>query len=128
MPVLIVAGYPVVSSPIQIGDLAERLPELKILIAHGGQLAMHGLGIFDCLEVVKSTANVYVETSGIPETGTESLIERVVLEASADRVVFGTNMPINDAHMELERIEVAMIPQQAKLQILGANLARILGL
>jgi predicted TIM-barrel fold metal-dependent hydrolase len=128
MPVLVVAGYPVVSSPIQIGDLAERLPELTILIAHGGQLAMHGLGIFDCLEVVKSTANVYVETSGIPETGTESLIERVVLETSADRVVFGTNMPINDARMELERIEVAMVPQQAKLQILGANLARILGL
>ncbi len=128
MPVLVVAGYPVLSSPIQIGDLAERLPELTIFIAHGGQLAMHGLGIFDCLTVVQSNTNVYVETSGIPETGTESLIERTVLETSPGRVVFGTNMPINHPQMEIERIRVAAIPEQAKQSILGINLARILRL
>jgi predicted TIM-barrel fold metal-dependent hydrolase len=128
MPVLVVAGYPVVSTPIQIGDLAERLPELTLLIAHGGQLAMHGLGIFDCLNVVQSNPNVYVESSGIPETGTESLIERAVLEASAERVVFGTNMPINHPQMELERIRVAAISETARQQILGSNMAKILAL
>ena len=110
------------------GDLAERLPELILLIAHGGQLAMHGLGIFDCLNVVQSNANVYVESSGIPETGTESLIERAVLETSAERVVFGTNMPINHPQMELERIRVAAIPETARQQILGSNMAKILAL
>lgn len=128
MPLLVVAGHPNVSSPLQIGDLAERLPALQILIAHGGQLAMHGLGIMDCLLVVKSVPNVHVETSGIPETGTESLIERVVLEVSPERVVFGANTPINHPEMELERIQAANIPAAAKTDILGPNAARILGL
>lgn len=128
MVVLVVAGHPNLSSPIQVGDLAERLPDLRILLAHGGQLAMHGLGIMDCLLVVQATANVYVESSGIPETGTESLIERAVLEVSPERVVFGTNAPINHPDMELERIRVAAVPDDAKQQILGTNIARILGL
>jgi predicted TIM-barrel fold metal-dependent hydrolase len=128
LPVLVEAGFPVLSTPIQIGDLAERLPDLVLLIGHGGQLAMHGLGIFDCLNAVQSNANVYVESSGIPETGTESLIERAVLEASPERVVFGTNMPINHPQMEIERIRVAAIPETARQQILGSNMARILGL
>ena len=128
MPVLVVAGHPCLSSPIQVGDLAERLPELTIIMAHGGQLAMHGLGIFDCLLVVKTTGKVYVETSGIPETGTEGLIERAVLEVSPDRVIFGSNSPINDPAMELERIRVSRIPEGAQSQIMGANLAAILRL
>lgn len=128
LPVLVVAGFPIASSPIQVGDLAVRLPALTVLMLHGGQLAMHGLGIMDCLNVVRAVPNVYVETSGIPETGTESLIERVVLDVSADRVVFGTNAPINDPGMELERIAVAQVPEDAKRKILGPNLARILAL
>lgn len=128
LPVLVVAGHPNLSSPVQIGDLAERLPTLTVLIAHGGQLAMHGLGIMDCLLVVQTAANVYVESSGIPETGAECLIERIVLEVSADRVVFGTNSPINHPEMELERIHAARIPAAAKTQILGSNAARILGI
>ena len=126
LPVLVVAGFPMASSPIQVGDLAVRLPSLTVVMLHGGQLAMHGLGIMDCLNVVRAVPNVFVETSGIPETGTESLIERVVLEVSPERVLFGTNSPINDPEMELERIAVAQVPQAAKRQILGPNLARIL--
>jgi predicted TIM-barrel fold metal-dependent hydrolase len=128
IPTLIVSGYPCLSSPIQVGDLAERIPELTIIMAHGGQLAMHGLGIFDCLLVVKATERVFVETSGIPETGTEGLIERSVLEVSTDRVIFGSNSPVNDPAMELERIRVSRIPEDAKNRIMGANLAAILGL
>lgn len=128
LPVLVVAGFPVASSPIQVGDLAVRLPALTVLMLHGGQLAMHGLGIMDCLNVVRAVPNVYVETSGIPETGTESLIEHVVLDVSPDRVVFGTNAPINDPGMELERVAVAKVPEDAKRKILGPNLARILAL
>jgi predicted TIM-barrel fold metal-dependent hydrolase len=87
---------------------------------------MHGLGILDCLLVVKEVPNVFVETSGIPETGTESLIERIVLDVSAERVVFGTNSPINHPEMELERVHVAAVPDAARAQILGPNLARLL--
>ena len=128
MPILVVAGHPNVSSPIQIGDLAEQVPTLDILMAHGGQLAMHGLGILDCLSVVNDVPNVYVESSGIPETGTESLIEHIVCDVSPTRVVFGTNTPINHPEMEIERVVVANIADSAKEQIFGANIARILGL
>ena len=128
VPVLVVAGYPVLSSPIQVGDLAERVPELTLIMAHGGQLAMHGLGIFDTLAVLKDTARVYIETSGIPETGAGNLIERAALEAGAERVLFGTNLPINDPAVELERIAAAQIPDPMKQQIRGANLARLLSM
>jgi predicted TIM-barrel fold metal-dependent hydrolase len=124
--VLVETGHPTVSSPIEVGDVARRLPALRVLLAHGGQLAMHGLGILDCLLVVKEVPNVFVETSAIPETGTESLIEQIVLTVAADRVVFGTNSPINHPEMELERVRVAAVPEAARKQILGPNLARLL--
>lgn len=126
LPLLVVAGFPMASSPIQVGDLAVRLPALTVVMLHGGQLAMHGLGIMDCLNVMRAVPNVYVETSGIPETGTESLIEHVVLDVSPERVVFGSNAPVNDPGMELERIAVARVPEEAKQRILGPNLDRIL--
>jgi predicted TIM-barrel fold metal-dependent hydrolase len=128
MPLLVVAGFPFASTPIQVGDLAARVPGLRVLMLHGGQLAMHGLGIMDCLNVVRAVPNVWVETSGIPETGSGSLIENVVVGVSPERVVFGTNAPVNEPGMELERIRVAQIPEDAKRQILGPNLARVLGL
>jgi hypothetical protein len=128
MPVLVVAGFPFASTPIQVGDLAVRVPSLKVLMLHGGQLAMHGLGIMDCLNVARTVPNVWIETSGIPETGSGSLVEHLVLEVSPERVVFGTNAPVNDPGMELERIRVAQVPEEAKRKILGPNLARILDL
>lgn len=128
MPVLVSSGHPTVSSPLEVGAVAERLPNIPFLLAHGAQLAMHGLGIMDCLAVVQKFPNVYVETSAIPETGTESLIERVVLEVSPDRVIFGTNSPINHPLMEIERVLVASVPDEAKSEIFGGNLLKLLKL
>lgn len=128
VPVLVVAGHLSLSSPIQVGDLAERVDGLTLIIAHGGQLAMHGLGIFDALQVLKDTERVYIETSGIPETGAGNLIERAALEVGAGRVLFGTNSPIYDPGVELDRVASAQIPEAAKQQIRGANFARLLSL
>jgi predicted TIM-barrel fold metal-dependent hydrolase len=128
VPVLVVAGHLSLSSPIQVGDLAERIPGLTIIMAHGGQLMMHGLGIFDAVEVLKDSARVYIETSGIPETGSNNLIERAATEVAVDRVLFGTNLPFYDPAVELERINAARIPDAMKQQMRGPNLARLLSL
>jgi uncharacterized protein len=128
VPVLVAAGYPVLSSPIQVGDLANRISGLTLIMAHGGQLAMHGLGIFDALEVLKDNGRVYLETSGIPETGAGNLIELAVQQVGAERVLFGTNLPIEHPAVELERIVAARIPDAAKDQVRGSSLARLLSL
>jgi len=128
IPVLIEAGYPALSLPVQIGVVADMYPDLTIIMAHGGQLGMSGIGIADAVEVIEDTSNVFIETSGIPETGAECLIERVVKSVGAERVIFGTNSPITHPKVEISRIEVANISNLEKDKIFGRNIGRILGI
>ena len=48
--------------------------------------------------------------------------------AGADRVLYGSDMPLMDARMQVGRIVTADISDHAKRQVLGLNAIRILGL
>jgi hypothetical protein len=126
IPVLVEAGYPALSLPIQIGEIADMHPDLAIIMAHGGQLAMSGIGIADALDVIKDTKNVYIETSGVPETGAECLVERAVKCVGAERVIFGTNSPMNDPVVEMSRVEVVNISDSEKDTIFAKSIGHLL--
>jgi len=126
LPVLVESGYPALSLPVQVGELADRHPNTKILMAHGGQLGVSGLGIPDALDVVKDSPNVYVESSGIPETGTECLVERIVRSVGAKRVIFGTNSPMNCPAVEISRILAVNISDSEKDAIFAGSIGQLI--
>ncbi len=78
------------------------------------------------VEVANECPNIYLETcSSGADHGT---IEYMVEHAGADRVLYGSDMPLMDSRFQVARIVTADMPDQAKRQVLGLNAIRLLGL
>ena len=104
--------------------LAERFPDVKWVWAHGG--GGWTWRIEGAIEVARGGANVYFETANDNTEFGE--FERLVNGVGADRVVFGSDMPLFDARQEVARIVTADIPAESKQMILGLNAVKLLGL
>jgi uncharacterized protein len=122
LPVLIATGYPWVSEAAQVGDLARRFPSLSIVMTHGGQINISGLGQADALETLRRHRNVSIETSGVYR---QDFLQDVATEIGADRVLFGSNSPLMDPRMEVARARWADVPAESRALILGGNAQRI---
>jgi predicted TIM-barrel fold metal-dependent hydrolase len=120
--VLIAAGYPWVSEASQIGDLARRFPGVPLVMTHGGQINISGLGQADAMQVLRTHPNVSMETSGVYR---QDFLEDVVAELGAARVLFGSNSPRMDPRLEVERVRWANLPDSDKAQILVGNARRL---
>jgi uncharacterized protein len=113
------------SSPGACARAAELVPDVTILLAHLGT----GLGLtlgewIDTIEMAKSHPNVYLETcTSITSYGQ---VERAVQVLGSERIVFGTDSPLLDPAVMKAKITSADIPAQAKQNILGNNMARLL--
>lgn len=122
VPVLIATGYPWVSEAAQVGDLARRHPRVGILMTHGGQINISGLGQMDALEVLRRRPNVSIETSGVYR---QDFLLDVVGELGAERVLFGSNSPRMDVRFEVERVRRAEVSEEARQLMLAGNARRM---
>jgi predicted TIM-barrel fold metal-dependent hydrolase len=118
VPVLIAAGYPWVSEASQIGDLARRFPRVRLVMTHGGQINISGLGQADAMQVLRNHLNVSIETSGVYR---QDFLEDVVAELGAERVLFGSNSPRMDPRLEVQRVRWANVAEADKGLILDGN-------
>ena len=116
--VLIAAGYPWVSEASQVGDLARRFPAVPLVMTHGGQINISGLGQADAMHVLRKHPSVSMETSGVYR---QDFLEDVVAELGAGRVLFGSNSPRMDARLEVQRVRWAKIPDADKTLVLDGN-------
>ncbi len=64
LPVCIHSGHPPYSLPWQIGLLAEKYPDVKIMMIHMGH--GHGVYIDAALKMARKYPNIYLEMSGMP--------------------------------------------------------------
>lgn len=107
------------SEPRHVARLAERYPDLKLVMAHIGGDWEYGV------KAVRHCPNVCVDTSGsIAHTG---MLEMAIDELGAERVVWGTDMPGADLIYTLAKIDRAPIRPSSKDKILGTNAERLLG-
>jgi hypothetical protein len=60
IPLLVATGYPWVSEAAQVGDLARRYPALRIIMTHGGQINISGLGQFDAGPTCRSRPRGFI--------------------------------------------------------------------
>ena len=70
--------------------------------------------------------NVYLETCS--SFRTPGVIEQLVSEVGADRVLFGSDIPLMDPRCQIGKIITADISDDAKRQVLGLNAMKLLGL
>lgn len=108
------------SDPADTAELARRHPDVKIIMAH-----LSGCGFRGVLEA-KGLPNLYLDTSGgFPE---ESLVEYAVEHLGADRVLYGSDLPIRESSVTIGRILGARLTAADRRKILFGNAARLLGL
>jgi predicted TIM-barrel fold metal-dependent hydrolase len=108
------------SDPVDTANFARKNPDVQIIMAH-----MTGFG-FRGIAEVKHLPNVSVDTSaGYPEEG---MIEYAVEQLGADRVYYGSDLPIREQSVTIGRILGARITQKDRQKILYDNAARLLRL
>jgi uncharacterized protein len=111
------------SLPKFIGEIAPEYPNAKFVAGHAGNTPVERA---QAIAVAQAHANVYLETCSTFRT--PGVIEQLVSEAGADRVLFGSDLPLMDPRPQLGKILTADISDGAKQQIVGLNAGRLLGL
>jgi predicted TIM-barrel fold metal-dependent hydrolase len=94
------AGIPF-SLPAMAIPLAQRYPDLPIVLAHGG----YGIFTAEAQMAAQLCPNIYLEPSWAPSSGIFNLVNTL----GAERVMFGSDVPINQA------------PELAKYRLLGLS-------
>lgn len=108
------------TDPEDVATLARRFPAVRIIMAH-----LTGCGVRG-VRAVEDCPNVWVDTSGAaPEAG---IVEYAVERLGADRVLYGSDVPIRDFGVALARITGSRLTAAAKKKILGDNARALLRL
>lgn len=108
------------TDPEDAALLARRFPNVRIIMAH-----LTGCGVRGVL-AVKDCDNLVVDTSGAaPEAG---IVEYAVARLGADRVLYGSDVPIRDFAVALARITGTQFDAATKRKILRNNARALLRL
>ena len=109
--------------PLRYVGLAKRYPNVRWVIAHAGNGPM---AQEEAVQAARSADNVYLEAS--TSWGDHGTIKFLVEGAGEDRVLFGSDMPEQDARYQVGRVATADISDEAKRKVLGLNAIEVLGL
>lgn len=111
--------------PDLIDDVAQRHPEVKILIGHAGSYDSWQ-SLDEHIAVVKKHDNLFLETSTMNRF--YKAVDYMVQEVGSERVIFGSDGPFHSIIAEFGSIVYARISLQEKENVLGRNMARLLGI
>jgi predicted TIM-barrel fold metal-dependent hydrolase len=112
------------STPEECAGILDAVPNAKILMAHSGGCPTALGDWFRAIEVAKHYPNLYLDSasSQIDMGYVEAMVEGV----GAERVIFGTDMPLIDPFFGLAKVTGANLTQEEKEFVLGKNIMRIL--
>jgi len=102
--------------------LAGEFPGLSIVVETQTQkILYHTRPLF---ALMRERPNVFVELSNFAGAG---FIEYAVREFGAERLVYGSFLPVSDPFVPMGMVLDADIPEEDKALIAGANLRRLIG-
>ena len=122
-PVFIHCGHPPFSLPWQIGLLAERHPDIPIVMIHMGH--GHGVYIDGSITMAKKFGNLYLEVSGMP-MGCQ--IKNAYLTVGSERVMFGIDSPFHHPSVEIQRVMSCGLNDSQLEDVFYNNAAKFMGL
>ena len=105
--------------PEAIRHAAERHPRLKLLVGHACLFSSR-----EVVGVAEEHANVYLEVSVNYEAGK---LEDTIRRLGAGRVLFGSDVPLHNPSVMLQRIRLIGLSKDEEDRILFRNVQSILG-
>lgn len=106
---------------LKIPELCKRYPGINVLLAHSGSNYDNAALMID---VVKTFDNAFLEITYTSLT--RGMIEYMVHEVGADKVIFGTDTPMRDPAPQLAWVAYARISAEDKQKIMGGNMVKLL--
>lgn len=123
VPVFIHCGHPPFSLPWSIALLAERFPNVKIVMIHMGH--GHGVYIDASIQMAKRYDNLYLEMSGMPMG---SKVREAYETVGPDRIFFGIDSPFHHPTVEIQKVLTSGLEQNALEDVFYNNIAKFLNL
>ncbi|MBQ3893498.1 MAG: amidohydrolase family protein [Desulfovibrio sp.] len=121
-PVFIHCGHPPFSLPWQIGLLAERHPDVPMVMIHMGH--GHGVYIEGSINMALKYDNLFLEVSGMP-MGCQ--IKNAYEKVGAERVMFGIDSPFHHPSVEIQRVLSCGLGDAQLEDVFYRNAAKFMG-
>ena len=121
-PVFIHCGHPPFSLPWQIGLLAERHPDVPMVMIHMGH--GHGVYIEGSINMALKYDNLFLEVSGMP-MGCQ--IKNAYEKVGAERVMFGIDSPFHHPSVEIQRVLSCGLGDAQLEDVFYGNAAKFMG-
>jgi len=119
---------PILWHPRKVADfppVVREHPKTRFIMAHLGNYASMDLAEHArAIEVARRHANVYLETSTVLLV---EWLEKAAKELPPEKLIFGSDGPDCDSRVELYKIRLLKLPQEAERKVLGGNLLGLLG-
>jgi predicted TIM-barrel fold metal-dependent hydrolase len=119
VPVFFHTGTPAFAQPMQLAELALRFPRVNMIMGHMGTTDLKA----DAVPAASLAPNIYLDTSWI----LPGLVTRAVMEIGPERVIFSSDSPLSELPIELELRAAAQMSADARAQLMGGNILRLLG-
>ncbi len=119
---------PILFHPARVDDchVAVRAhPEVNFILAHLGSFASRRWRDHDqAILVTQQYPNVYLETSSVVFY---RYLEKAARELPVEKLIFGSDGPLVDSRIELQKIRMLGLNPEAEQMVLGGNILRLLG-
>lgn len=104
--------------------IARRIPEAILLNAHMGCCPQAHGDWHRSIAAAKAFENIYLDTTS--SSFDNDMIEHAVAEAGAEKVLYGSDLPLLDPVLQVAKVTEAAISDEAKRLILHGNIERLL--
>lgn len=124
VPILFHDGTPCYSTPLQVAYLADRFPNLTVILGHGGLMDLW----MEAIAAVKRYPNCYVCLCG---TTAPAIFARMIQDLGTDKITIGTDAGLGDDYVAVFRMaefQALDLPDAAREAIFWRNAARLLRL
>jgi predicted TIM-barrel fold metal-dependent hydrolase len=106
---------------LEVDTLAKKYPNVRWVVYHCGSDYKTADGVIECM---KKFPNVYAELTLTPVTG--RIVEYLTKNGGADRILYGTDLPMRDPRQQLGWVVFANLPVKVKEQVLWRNAMEVI--
>jgi predicted TIM-barrel fold metal-dependent hydrolase len=118
-PILFHCGDEALTTPLQIAQAAEAVPEATIILGHMGGY----FHVEEAIETATRVPNLLLETSAMPYP---YMIRRAIDAIGPDRVLFASDGPGCSPVLELHKLELAELTPDERELVRSGNIQRLL--